>query len=283
MDLTAQIVAAINGWLAAAAAQVLQPVFAAVGRLLLTTPAFDTVPEIASTWSVVRGITDALFSLALVAVGVAVMTRGGSDGRYAAKALVPRLVLAAVLANASLSLCGGLIGLNNVVVDALGGGDPAADAFGHLAALVDAPGSTPLLGALVGLAAAAMAVLLAVLYLARDLGLVLAIVCAPLALAAAALPETAELAWLWARLFCALLFVQILQAVLVAIGMQLLAHLDWLGGDGSALGSGFLLLTLLYVLLQLPLAACRWSLQQRAPLGRSTRVLVGAARRALAA
>ncbi|MHB8696013.1 MAG: hypothetical protein ACYDHH_32775, partial [Solirubrobacteraceae bacterium] len=245
----------------------------------------DAIGAVAATWSLVRGVADALFALALLAIGVAVMTRGGSDARYSAKVLVPRLVLAAVLANASLVLCGGLIRLNNAIVGALVAVDPNADVFGQLAATVTGGGraSAPLLAALLGLAAAAMALMLAVLYLARDLGLVLAIVLAPLALAAAALPAGQELARLWARLFAALLFVQAVQAALVAVGLQLLGRLEWLGSDAAAFGSGLLLVTLLYVLLQLPLAACRWALQQPAALLAPTRLLVGAARRSLAA
>ncbi len=284
MDLTSQVIDAINGWLAAAAAQVLPPVFTVIGHLLFTTPAFDGIAEIEATWSLVRGVADALFGLALLAVGVAVMVRGGSDARYSAKVLVPRLVLAAALANASLVLCGGLIRLNNAIVGAVVRTDPSADAFGQLAAGMtgDGRGSTPLVVVLVGLVVAVMAMLLAVVYLARDLGLVLAIVIAPLALAALSLPMGHEVARLWARLFAALLFVQVIQAALVAVGLQLIAHLEWLGAEASALGSGLVLVTLLYVLVQLPLAACRWALQQPAAVIAPTLALIGVARRRLA-
>lgn len=284
MDLTSQVIDAINGWLAAVAAQVLPPVLTVVGHLLFTTPAFDSIEEIASTWSIARGVADALFALAVLAIGLAVMAHGGSDARYSAKVLVPRLVLAAALANASLAICGELIRLNNVIVDALIRVDPGTDPLAQLAAALTGDGraTLPLLGALVGLAAAVLAVLLAVVYLARDLGLVLAIVIGPLALAALALPAGQELTRLWARLFGALLFVQVIQAVLVAVGLQLLAHLEWLGSDVSAFGSGLVLITLLYVLLQLPLAACRWALQQPAAAIAPTRALVGWTRRSLA-
>lgn len=284
MDLTSQVTDAINGWLAAAGAQLLAPVLEVLRLLLFTTPAFDAIGEIAATWSAVRGVADGLFGLALLAIGVAVMARGGSDARYSAKVLVPRLALAAVLANASLALCGGLIRLNNAIVGTLVGLDSSGDVFGQLGAAITGGGraSTPLAGALLGLAAAAMAVLLAVLYLARDLGLVLAIVIAPLALAAFAVPAGEDLARLWARLFGALLFAQVIQAALVAVGVQLLAHLAWLGNDVSAFGSGLALVTLLYVLLQLPLAACRWAFQRPAALIAPTRMVSSAARRSLA-
>src|SRR5438874_789650 len=136
MDLTSQVIDAIDGWLAAAAGQVLSPAVAVLGHLLFTTPAFDDIGEIAATWSLVRGAADALLGLALLVIGVAVMARGGSDARYSAKVLIPRLALAAVLANASLALCGGLIRLNNAIVGALVSTDSSGDVFGQLAGAI---------------------------------------------------------------------------------------------------------------------------------------------------
>ena len=46
MDLTAQVVAAINAFLANASAQLLAPALSALGTLLFTTPAFDQISEV---------------------------------------------------------------------------------------------------------------------------------------------------------------------------------------------------------------------------------------------
>lgn len=73
--------------------------------------AYDAIPEIEQAWSLVRDTANALFVLALIAAGVLVMASGTLDSRYSAKALVPRVALAAIAANASLALCGGLIQL----------------------------------------------------------------------------------------------------------------------------------------------------------------------------
>ena len=283
MDLTSQVAEAINGWLQGLVAQLLGPALATAGQLVFSTPAFDGIPEIAATWSVVRGIADALFVLAFLVIGIVVMARGGSDTRYSAKVLVPRLGLAALLANVSLTVCGAFIRLNNAIVEALVGG-AGATPFGDLAGIVRA-GAVPsqVTGVFVGLAAATMALLLVALYIGRDVVLLLAIVLAPLALAASAFPPTAELARLWARLFGALLFVQVIQAVLVVVLVQLLRHLDWLGGSGSELVSGLVLVTVLYVLLQLPFVAMRWAFQQQASWTAPLRTTFVSARRAMAA
>jgi hypothetical protein len=131
-------------------------------------------------------------------------------------------------------------------------------------------GVNPLVGILVSLATATLAILLVVLYVARDLVLLVATVLAPLALATYALPQTDEIARLWGRVFCALLFVQVVQAVLIAVAIQLLRRTDWLGGPVSELTSGLVLLTLLYLLFKLPFAAYHWSFRQ--PLSQSAPV-----------
>lgn len=277
MDLTTQIAAAIDGWLHGLAAELLAPALDAVGRLLFSTPTFDTIAEINATWSLVRGIADSLFVLAFLAIGILVTVAAGDDVRYSSKVLVPRVVLAAACANASLTVCGALIGLNNGLVEALVGAPSGATVFAELADLVlAATGHSGMLGTLVALAAAVVAVVLVALYLGRDLLLAVAVVVAPLAIAAAAVPSTAEFARVWARLFGSLLFVQVIQALLVVVGVQLVRHLDWLARPAPQIASGLVLVTLLYLLLHLPFAACRWALgrpigfsapaQQRSPV-----------------
>lgn len=282
MDLTAQIAEAINGWLGGIASQLLGPALAAAGQLMFQTPAFDTIPEIERAWSVVRNAADALFVLALLTIGVLVMASGTLDSRYTAKLLLPRAVLAAVLANASLTICGLLIGLNNGVVQGLLGTDPGATAFAELATVVTGGAvANQVVGIVVSLAAAVLAVMLVALYVGRDLVLLLATVLAPLALATYALPQTDDIARTWWRIYSALLFVQVIQAVLVQIGIELLRHTEWLGGPLSDLTSGLLLVTLLFVMFKLPFAAYQWAFRQpfgRGPAGRTVLVLARAAR-----
>ena len=112
----------------------------------------------------------------------------------------------------------------------------------------------------------------------------------PLALATYALPQTDEIARTWWRVFSALLFVQVVQALLVEIGIELLHHTDWLGGPMSDLVSGLVLVTLLFLLFKLPFAAYHWAFHH--PLSHSpvvqgavsaTKVVVTAAKVAAAA
>lgn len=271
MDLSSQVAEAINAWLQSLVAAVLAPSLAMAGQLLFSTPAFDAIPQIQRSWELVRNVADALFVVAWIAAGVLVMTGGGTDSRYTAKVLVPRIVLAAVLANASLAICGAVIRANNALVTGLLGPTPGASAVTSLAQLVTGgQAGNQVLGILIGLAAAVLAVLLVVLFIGRDLVLLLATIMAPLALATYALPQTEELARLWWRVFGALLFVQVGQAALVQIGAEVVAHGEWLGGPVPGLIGGLVGVTLLYLLLKLPFAAYQWAFRQ--PIGQTALV-----------
>jgi hypothetical protein len=278
VDLTAQVVEAINAWLLTVTTQLLAPALSAVGQLLFTTPAFDQIPEVERLWSVVRTTADALLVLALLVAGVLIMASGTFESRYTAKLLVPRVALAAVVANASLAIVGGLIRVENAIVTGLLGPEPAATATSHLAALLGGNGASQAVGIVVGLSAAALALLLVALSIGRDLVLLVATVLSPLALASYALPQTEELARLWWRIYGALLFVQVLQAVLIQVGLELLRHTDWLASPVSDLTSGLLLVTLLYLLLRLPFAAYEWAFRQPLSQSAPVRTLVVAAR-----
>lgn len=262
MDLGAQLVAAMTAWFDAVAAALLGPALSAVAQLLFQTPAFDRMPAVMQTWEVVRSVADALFVLAWLAVGILVMVHGGAQARYTAKVLVPRVALAAILANASLAICGALIQFDNALVVGLIG-PRGADLFGAFASALGSPAPTNLVvAALVGIVAAVLALLLVVLCIGRLLLLLLVIALGPIALATYALPQTSELAHLWWRVLAALLFVQVVQALLVTVAATVLVHIDWLGGVASDLVPALLALSVLYLLFRLPFATYEWAIRR---------------------
>lgn len=281
MDVASWVTDAINAWLRGVATGLVGPALAALGGLLFQTPRFDRLPEIVQAWELARNTADALFVLAFLGVGVLVMASGSLETRYTVKLLLPRLVLAAVTANASLALCGMLIQVNNGLVQGLLGTDPAASVLTQLAlGLVSGSVADQIVGVLIAIVAAALAFLLAALYIARDLVLLLATVLAPLALATYALPQTDEIARIWWRVYAALLFVQVVQAVLVQLGIELVRHTDWLGGPLADLTSGLVLVTLLFVLFKLPFAAYQFAFRQRFGDGAAGRTILVVARAA---
>lgn len=285
MDLTAQIIDAITAWLHTVATALLGAAFAAVGQLIFSTPALDQIPEVHAAWSLVLTIADSLFGLAILAAGVLVMASGTVESRYSAKLLISRLALAGVAANASLALTGALIQLDNALVAGLLGVDPAARTIADLMdAVHNAEPVNQYVSVIVALWAAILAMFLVALYIGRDLALLLATVSAPLALATYALPQTDEIARLWMRAFVGLLFVQVVQAVLVLVALQLLRRTDWLGGAASDLVSGLMLIALLYLLVKLPFAAYHWAFRPTSrpgPLGEAPALWTRATRAVL--
>ncbi len=284
MDITNQVIQAIDGWLQSLAAGALPPALRAAGQLLFQTPQYDAISEVEKAWTTVRNITDAIFVLAVLGAGLLVMASGTFEAEYSVKRLLPRLALAAVLGNASLAIIGLLIRLENAVVTALLGADPSTTVWSQLTAGLAAPNpSQQVISSLIALTAAVLAVLLVVVYIARDLILLVATVMAPLALAAYSLPQTEEIARLWWRIYTAALFVQVLQAVLISIGVQLLHHTDWLGTPASDLVNGLVLVTLLYLIVKLPFAAYRWAFRQPVGQNRLVKTVVIAAKAAAVA
>lgn len=258
------IAQAVLSWLRLVASSTLPSALSVAGQLVFHTPAFDQIPEVRSTWQVVRGVADGLVVLAILSVGLLVMSSGVLETAHTAKRLLPRLALATLLSNTSLAICGALIRLDNGLVAALVGSSPGAAAWSGLTnAFAGNNAPTDVLLSLVAIAAAVLAVLLVVVYIARDLVLLVLTVLAPLALLAQSLPILDELARLWWRGYCALLFLQVAHAVLVTLGTQLLTNTAWLGTPASGLITGLVVITLLYLMVKLPFAAYRWAFQQR--------------------
>lgn len=282
MDLTSQVAGAINAWLDGFVRELLAPALGAAGELIFQTPRFEAVPAVARNWELLRSVTDALLVLVVLGAGVLAMT-GGTDARYSAKVLIPRLLLGALVANVSLAVCGALIQLNNAVVAGMLGPQPGATVIARFAGIVaGAAAPNQVMGIVVGLAAAALALLLVALFIGRDLVLMVLVIVSPLALVTYAIPQLAEIAQLWWRAFGALLFVQVLQATLVLLGLELLSSADWFGAPLSGFVASVLVVSVLYLLFKLPFAAYGWAFHRSLGDNVVVRTLVGGARAVVA-
>lgn len=249
----------VGDWLQSVAAQLLPAAAGAAGLLLFQTPAFTEISDVRGLWQVVLGVTDTMFVLALLLAGGLIMTSDTFQSRYTAKLLIPRLLLAAVLANASLVICSSLTHLDNALVVGILGQNPATNSWGTVTGQFASSNlSGGIVFALVAIAAAVMGVFLAIVYIARDLLLLLLTVLAPLALATHGVPGLDEMARLWWRGYLIGLFVQVAHALLLRVGVMLLVHPAWLGTPASALISALMLVALLYVMFKLPFVAYQW-------------------------
>ena len=77
-----------------------------IGKTVLATPQVAGQGEVGQIWLISLGIADGLLVLFLLAAGALLMTNETLHSRYALKDAIPRIVVGAVAANASLSLSG---------------------------------------------------------------------------------------------------------------------------------------------------------------------------------
>ena len=249
-------------WLAgvvqAFTANVLPVALRAAGALLFQSPDLTRVPEIQGITRTMLAIADSLLTLFLLYGAFRVITAGGEDDRYALKSVLSRAIAAAVMANMSLLICSTLTDLDNGLVLGILGPNPAQSGWSGITTQIQ---TANLLGgivdSLVALAAGSLVLALAVIYVARDLLLVVLTVVAPLALMAHAVPELEDLTRTWWRAYLVTLFMQVLHAVLILVGADLMVHPDWLGTSTSAVISGLVIIALFYVMIRMPFYLCR--------------------------
>jgi hypothetical protein len=270
-DIPGKVEQAINEWFAGLVRDALDPAMLLVGRALLSTPQIAGETSVRSYWQLTAGVADSLLVLVVIAAGALVMSHETLQTSYALKDVLPRVVVAAIAANASLSIAGQMVNLANVLAGGLLGSAVNPEQAGQTLELLVlhsiADGGIFLV--LLGLACALLAVALLVLYLVRAALIVLLVCAAPLMLLGHGLPQTEGLARLWWRAMIAALGVQVAQALTFAATV----HVFFAGG-ASVLGldvkgglvSLLLVLCLFWVLLRIPF----WAKELAFPRHRSS-------------
>jgi hypothetical protein len=260
-DLGGRIRNAIDGWFRHLVTDALNPALELVGQTLLSTPRVAGEERVRELWRYSLALADALLVLVLLAAGALVMRHETVQTRFALKDALPRIVFAAVVANASLVLSGQMIAVANAFATGFlaGGVNPEQASQRLQLFVVDAIASGGIFLILLGLVCAIFAVFLLVLYIVRA-ALVVALVCAaPLMLLAHALPQTDALARLWWRAMTAALAVQVAQAFLLATAVRVYFGSDGRAALGLPLGGGLIdlliALCVLWLLVKVPLWA----------------------------
>jgi hypothetical protein len=176
--------------------------------------------------------------------------------RYTVKLIISRLLLAALLANVSLSVFSTAVDLNNALNAALLGGTPLPqNVLGSLqsgmSALNGAEGPVAVLMALV---AGVLMLALVVVYVARSALLVITLVAAPLALICYALPQSERVTWAWWRVTAATFLLQPVNALLLGIAGRVFfsSQIGWGLNPVSLLIGPLMAIVLLYLLIRTP-------------------------------
>ncbi|MEV4391240.1 hypothetical protein [Nonomuraea sp. NPDC049607] len=226
MDIGCKINQAMNGWFTSLVTDAINPAFVLVGSVLLAAPPPMMLERVQELSGHVRLVANALLVLMVLAGGVIVMAYGSAQTSTTPGEVIPRLVVAVIALNTSLTICQYAIELANAMVTALLGDGVDGQRAGNLIAakidglIKDPRGTLLFLVLLVGVAAL-MGFLLAFIGIIRVTLLLFLIIAAPLALLCHALPQTEGIAKLWWRSLSGLLAIQILQALGLILAFKL--------------------------------------------------------------
>jgi hypothetical protein len=233
-DIPGRVRYGIDAWFRGLVTDALNPMLDLIGKTVLATPQVAGQGEVGQIWLISLGIADGLLVLFLLAAGALLMTNETLHSRYALKDALPRIVVGAVAANASLSLSGQMISFaNSLSAGFLAGGvDPAQASLQLKDFILGAVAGSGIFVILLGLVAAALAVMLLILYIVRATVVLILIAGAPLLLITHALPQTDGLARLWWRGMTAALGVQVAQALVLATAVRVFFN----SGGRQALG-----------------------------------------------
>jgi hypothetical protein len=257
LDVACHVESAIDGWFRDLVTSALAPVLELLGRTVLATPDI-TGGKVGEVWGVTAGIANALVVLLVLAGGAVVMSHETLQTRYTAKEIAPRVVLAVIAANASLALVGLAVPAANALSQALlGNGVDPATATEAMAQLVVSPlDSSGIFVVLLGLLAAALAVVLLATYVIRVALLALLVAVAPLTLTCHALPQTEGTARLWWRAVAGLFAIQLGQSAVLVCALEVFFTPEGPGALGLPASGGLVdvlvVICMLWVLVRIP-------------------------------
>ena len=221
-DITGHIEAAIDDWFRDLVTAALDPILTLLGHTLLATPNLTAQSRVAQLWQMTEGIADSFLVLFVLVGGAIVMGYETIQTRTAIKDVLPRIIVAAVAVNASLSLAGLAISTADSLSQAvLGQGvDPSGAAVVLRQLVLGALAGGGIFVVLLGGVVAVLAIVLLATYVVRLALVVLLIVAAPICLVCHALPQTEGLARLWWRAFIGTLAVQVAQSLVLVTALR---------------------------------------------------------------
>jgi hypothetical protein len=233
-DLPGRVRYGITSWFRGLVEDALNPMLELIGKTVLATPQVAGQERVGDLWLISLGIADGLLILFVLAGAALVMTHETLHTRYALKEMLPRIALAAILVNASLSLSGQMIAAANALSGGFlaGGVNPGEASLQLKHFILAAIAGSGIFVILLGLVAAALCVFLFILYVVRAALILILVAGAPLMLLMHALPQTDGLARLWWRGMTAALGVQVAQALVLATAVRVF----FTSGGREALG-----------------------------------------------
>jgi hypothetical protein len=277
-DIPGQIEAAIDSWFRDLVTAALDPVLTLLGQSLLATPDLTSIGQVGQLWQMTAGIADAFLVLFVLVGAAIVMGYETVQTRTGLKDVLPRIVIAAVAANASLAV----VGLGISAADALSqavlgpGVGPAQAAVALRQLVLGALAGGGIFVVLIGGVIAVLAVILLCTWIVRLALTVILIVAGPVLLVCHALPQTEGLARLWWRAVAALLGVQVAQSLVLVTALRVFVAAGGPATLGIASTGGLVDLLvsacLCWVLVKIPFWASKLVFTGRRSHGGATRM-----------
>jgi hypothetical protein len=255
LDFTCQVSQAVTSWFAGLVESAINPVLTVIGNDLLSTPQPGSFPAVAGMWGTSLAIADAAYVLLVLAGGILVMGYETVQVSTSAKEIAPRLVLGLTAANLSLILISRAVSLANGLAATLAGqgADPQTAGAALAGTIRNSVATGGVFIILLALVAVILALVLAVTYVLRLMGLILLTAVAPLALACYALPQTAWAARWWWRAMTAVLVIPAAQALVMTAAVKVFFTTAWVNTSiGQYLLHMIITICLLHILMRIP-------------------------------
>ncbi|MEV4076644.1 conjugal transfer protein TrbL family protein [Nonomuraea fuscirosea] len=217
----------INSWFSNLVALAIEPMLKVLSVTLLATPDVTGNARVFDLWQASAVIANSGFILLATIGAIAAMGHGTVQTRYAIKEVLPRLLVAALAANTSFTICAKIIELANALSAALLGQNfDGRRALTTLQSMILPPAQDESFYILLALVAVILMILLLIAFVMRAAMVLLLVVAAPLALACLALPYTDGLARFWWRAFTGLLIAQVAQSLTLVMTVRIFFNQD---------------------------------------------------------
>lgn len=226
-DIAACVSEAFTELLSTAVIEVLNPALEILSHSLLQTPRPSTIPRLASLWDTSWQIAMAVYATVICVGGLIVMAHQSVQSRLGVREVLPRLMVGFLAGWLTLPLADMAVSIANAISDELVGPVDEQAGVAGLAGLVRASAEHParvggvlpwpMLMALVAIGLLLLAVVAG--YVVRVVAIIVLVAAGPLVVMWHALPQTDPLARWWWRALAGLLSIQIVQALVIAVGL----------------------------------------------------------------
>lgn len=226
------LIKAVTGFLNALIQAVAAPFLAALTYFTKATPLMAQNPSVFNLWLAIVGITDVLFVIILSLIGFHVMSAAslGLD-EIEFKHLLPRIGLVFVLLNSSIFFIDGIIGLSNVLINAIGAVAGASSPWETLTKVVQNTGGQGIAALLLMLAFLIFTVVLLVYYVGRLVTLFIGAVISPLVILIWLVPGFRDFSETAMKTYLTTIFTLFVHVVILQLAASLLTGMAATGAS----------------------------------------------------